>query len=398
MKIVIDATPIGIVTPDKGGVYRYIFQLVDALTRLGGGDRFVLFFNFFRRRHAAAMAETLGRLRLPANFSTCVAKLPPRLWVPLGLPVELSTGCFDVFHNCIDRLPRILLGKGVVTIHDVRYLEADLPPIDPGALNWLHESAEWRTDYDNRMRHLGELRETIGRTVRHADRIITVSEFTKSRLVDRVGVDPGKVAVVYHGVDARYCPQSRARVSEVRARYGLPKRYLVYVGKLDPWKDLPTLFEALRLLRDAAPTLVIAGPLNWYKNYLDMRLHALGLVERVQYTGYVAEQDLPVIYSGAECAVLPSLYEGFGLPVLEAMACGTPVIATRVGAVPEVAAGCVHLVEPRDAPAMAQAIEQTLAAEGSRIAMIERGLARSASFGWERCARETLAQYRGAAA
>lgn len=394
MKIVIDATPIGVITLDKGGVYRYVFQLIDALSRLDSGERFLLFFNFFRRRHATAMAEVLQKLKLPGNFDTCVAKLPPRLSLPLGLPAELSTGRFDVFHSCMDRLPNLLLGKGVVTIHDIRYLEPDPPLVDPQALKWLHESPEWRTDYHNRIRLFGELRSTISRTVDKANRIIAVSRFTKGRLVERLGVHPDKIAVVYHGVDPRYRPQSQARETDVRERYGMPKRYVVYVGKLDPWKDLPTLFEAFAQLREKRVSLVVAGPLNWYKKYLDGRLHALGISERVHYTGYVAEEDLPAIYSAAECAVLPSLYEGFGLPVLEAMACGTLVVATSVGAVPEVAGECARLVSPGDRHAMAHAIDQVLGESRQREAIVKAGLARSAAFDWQKCAQETLAQYR----
>jgi glycosyltransferase involved in cell wall biosynthesis len=394
MRIVIDATPVGVVTPDKGGVYRYIFQLINALARLDTGEDFLLFFNYFSRRHATAMEHTLARLNLPSNFGTRVARLPGRLWVPLGLPVEVSTGRFDVFHNCIDWLPRILLGKGVVTIHDVRYLEPNLPPIDPDSLKWLHESAEWQADYRNRVRHLGELKRTISRTVRKADRIITVSNFTKARLVEKLGVDPGRITVVHHGVDPRYRPQSSSRKAEVRQRYGLPQRYVVYVGKLDPWKDLPTLFEAIARSSERQVDLVMAGPCNWYKNYLDQRLHALGIAQRVRFTGYVAEEDLPAIYSAAECAVLPSLYEGFGLPVLEAMACGTPVVASGVGAVPEVTGECARLVRPGDSRAMTEALDELLAGERQHASMVEAGLARAAMFSWQRCAQETLAQYR----
>ena len=397
MKIVIDATPIGVVTPDKGGVYRYIFQLVDALGRLETDDRFVLFFNFFRRRHAAVMAQIVNRLQLPANFTTCVARVPPGLWMPLGLPAESWTGRFDVFHNCIDRLPRLLFGKGVVTVHDVRYLEGDLPPVALEALEWLRHSPDWQADYRNRMRHLGELERTIASTVARAERIIAVSEFTKQRLVDKLKVAAQKITVIHHGVDPRYRPQSAAKKNEVRGRYRLPPRYVAYVGKLDPWKDLPTLFEALRRMKDKQVALVMTGPLNWYKSYLDQRLDALGLRERVHYTGYVEEDDLPGIYCAAECAVLPSLYEGFGLPLLEAMACGTPVVASRVGAIPEVGAGCVSLVPPQDAGAMSNALDEVLGSNADRETAAAAGLARSAAFDWHRCAIKTLAEYRIAA-
>jgi glycosyltransferase involved in cell wall biosynthesis len=176
----------------------------------------------------------------------------------------------------------------------------------------------------------------------------------------------------------------------------LPADYLLYVGTIEPRKNLPTLLQAYRILLDRmghAPTLVIAGRKGWLHSPVFRRVTELDLGGQVQFTDWIEQADLPALFSGATAFVYPSLYEGFGLPPLEAMACGTPVICSNASALPEVVGEGGLLVDPRDAGALARAMEQVLTDTSLRADLSARGLAQASKFSWERTARETLAVY-----
>jgi glycosyltransferase involved in cell wall biosynthesis len=172
------------------------------------------------------------------------------------------------------------------------------------------------------------------------------------------------------------------------------------VGTLQPRKNLGRLLEAVALLREQAqrgeaPGLVIAGRKGWLYDPVFQQVERLGLEREVVFPGYVPQEDLPALLSGARLFVFPSLYEGFGLPVLEAMACGTPVVCSNVSSLPEVAGDAAFLVDPRDVKGMAEAMNRLLQDEGLRAEVVERGYRRVRQFSWDRCARETLAVLEG---
>ena len=202
------------------------------------------------------------------------------------------------------------------------------------------------------------------------------------------------------GVDARFFPRPEAEVAEVAARLGLGRPYVLYLASNKPHKNLVRLLQAWSLVaadRSIEPCqLVIAG--HWDARFPEAREAArrLGLMERVQFAGEVEERDLPAAYSGARLFVFPSLYEGFGLPVLEAMACGAPVICSNTSSLPEVAGDAAVQVDPLDVQGLAAAMARALADETVRAGLRERGLLRAAEFTWERTARATLAVYRSA--
>jgi glycosyltransferase involved in cell wall biosynthesis len=233
--------------------------------------------------------------------------------------------------------------------------------------------------------------------IRRADAIIAVSKCTKGDLIRYYSVPSEKIKVIYEGVDARFQPVTEPdALARVRAIYGLPERFILYVGTIEPRKNLSTLLEAYKLLREEGleHRLVIVGRKGWlYKGFFQ-RLRELGLEGEVIFPGFVPDGDLPALYSAADLFVFPSLYEGFGLPVLEAMACGTPVIASNSSSLPEVIEDAGIMVDPLDVGALLRAIELILRDERMRREMRARGLEQAAKFSWERAARETLEVYR----
>ena len=198
-------------------------------------------------------------------------------------------------------------------------------------------------------------------------------------------------------------PPAPAAVAGVLERYRIRSPYCLFVGNLEPRKNLARLIEAFALMATRAPAggtapqLVLAGTRAWLYSGILSAVAARGVADRVVFTGYVPPGDLPALYAGAACFVFPSVYEGFGLPVLEAMAAGAPVVASRVGAIPEVAGDAALLVDAAQPAALAEAIEAVLADAGLRARLVERGRARARLFSWEATARRTLAVYEAVA-
>jgi glycosyltransferase involved in cell wall biosynthesis len=231
-----------------------------------------------------------------------------------------------------------------------------------------------------------------------ADMIIAVSECTKRDAMRLYGTPADKIHVVPEGVDARFKRVTHpGRLAHIRATYSLPERFVLCVGTIEPRKNLPVLFEALASRRERNLEmwdLAIVGKPGWLYEPTFRRVTELGLQDRVRFVGYVGDHDLPAIYSAASVLAMPSRYEGFGLPVLEAMACGTPVVCSNMSSLPEVAGGAALLVAPDDVQGWEEAITHVLNDGTLRAGMCERGLAQAARFTWEQAARQTSDLYR----
>ncbi len=216
-------------------------------------------------------------------------------------------------------------------------------------------------------------------------RILTVSEFSRQRLIDFLEVDPSKVVAIPNGVDERFSPAAVNAVPAMRERLGLPERYILFVGSLDPRKNLLGLLRAWNQIsaRLDCPLVICGASSHVFRNAgIDQ------LPERVVLSGYVADLDLPALYAGASLFVYPSLYEGFGLPVIEAMACGTPVVCSSTTSLGEVAGTAACLVDPADSESIADGMLRVTEDEALRSEMRDRGLERAAQFSWDRTARE----------
>jgi glycosyltransferase involved in cell wall biosynthesis len=233
-------------------------------------------------------------------------------------------------------------------------------------------------------------------SVRFADQIIADSEHTQRDIVRLLKIDPARLTVIPLAAGLQYQPIEQAdTLQSVRRKHHLPDRFILFVSTLEPRKGIDTLLEAFARLTPAQPDvkLVITGKRGWYTEPLFAQLDRLQLAPRVQLTDYVPAEDLPALYNCADVLAFPSRYEGFGLTVLEAMACGTPVVCSNSSSLPEVAGDAALRVSPDDAPSLAQALQRVLTDATLRQQMKARGLQQAARFSWSRTAQETLAVY-----
>ncbi len=217
--------------------------------------------------------------------------------------------------------------------------------------------------------------------------MITVSEFSRLRLIDYLQIPPEKIVTIANGVDERFHRPSRATIEQVHLRYDLPRRYVLYIGSLEGRKNLPRLLAAWRQLRGRLEgySLVLCG----VRSHVFRDAGLADLPPDVKLAGYVADEHLPALYAGAVLFVCPSIYEGFGLTVLEAMACGTPVVCSQTTSLPEVAGDAAVLVDPLEVDSIANGLERALTEKALRNELVDRGFARVEGFRWEKTAQRT---------
>jgi glycosyltransferase involved in cell wall biosynthesis len=296
------------------------------------------------------------------------------------LPRILRRHRVDLLHSPHFNLPLIRPCPTVVTLHDVIYLAC--PEDMPSRAGRLYYKA------------------MMSASARLADRIITVSEFSKGDIVRLLGVDPAKIEVVHSGLssDFRPVPDSPVRRSTL-ARYGIDEDYILYTGIYKLRKNHAGLLHAFRALSASGvkAQLVIAGPMNEGERELRRLSTILEVERKVVFTGFVPEADLPSLYSGARVYACPSLYEGFGFTILEAMACGVPVVSSAETSLPEVAGDAALFADPRDPQEFAAALRRAFADEDLRRRLIDKGFANHGRFTWETAACKTLATYDRAA-
>jgi len=228
-----------------------------------------------------------------------------------------------------------------------------------------------------------------------SDRVIAVSESTKRDILKIVRTDEKKVCVIHHGVDAQFQPiTDEEKLARIREKYGLRRKFILFVGVIEPRKNLETLVDAY--LADSLSgefDLVLAGNLGWGYSTLMQKIANARAEDCIRMPGYIADGDLAALYSSATAFVYPSLYEGFGLPVLEAMACGIPVITSSFSSLPEIAGDAAILVDPHDRSALASALRKVLKDDRLRQDLSRRGRQQSQLFSWEQTARKTLKAY-----
>ena len=355
---------------ERAGIGRYARELVRALARLDHDNRYVLFVP--RDAH-----DDLVQFAWPANFSIRSAPLTERylaaLWhrARVPLPVEPFTGKVDVFYSPDFLLPPTRARRKIVTVHDLSYVR--VPECFPAPL-------------------LNYLNAAVPRSVARADLVLADAASTRSDLVDVYSVPLDKIKVLYSGVDTRFGPDVSAdSAARVRAMtHGKP--YLLSVSTIQPRKNYARLVEAFgRIVNGQGAAdliLVIAGGRGWMFDDVFQSIERLGLHDRVLLPDFVADDDLPALYAGARLFVYPSLYEGFGLPVAEAMACGAPVVSSNASSLPEVAGDAALYFDPRDVDAMTGAIRQALDDRALCVDLRARGMAQVRKFSWEQSATE----------
>jgi glycosyltransferase involved in cell wall biosynthesis len=364
MRIGIDAR---LVYYTQAGIGQYITHLVNAFAQIDKQTQFVL----LQSRKDRSAIVTQPNFRRVSLWTPCHHRLEQ--WT---LQLEISPLDVDVLHSP-DFIPPFRCNcKSVITVHDLAFL------LYPHFLT--RESARYYSQIDQ--------------AVRRTDHIIAVSEATKHDLVQRLGVPEGKVTVIYEASAPPYQPLPRDEARRyVQGKYGLDGEYILFVSTIEPRKNVPGLLEAYRQLLDsyrAKATLVLAGGHGWLSDEVFATVKRLDLESQVRFLGRVPTADLPYLYNAARLLVHPSFYEGFGLPPLEAMACGIPVVVSNVSALPEVVGDAGLLVDPNDTSELAVSMYRALTDESLRQEMIQKGFARAACFSWEKTARQTLEVYR----
>ena len=388
MKVVVNAQLLHTGSSYRGaGVSSYCRNLLTAFAAQTGGHELLAFLN---DRNFSCPQGRPG-LNLRYTRWPAAAPLPRVIWEQTVLPLAARAVQADLVHGLVNTLPLATNAPGVVTVHDLSFLR--LPESFP-RLKRLYLAGLSRA------------------SVRKARRVIAVSRQTAADVRAQFGVDSRRVEVVYNGVGAQFRPLPAAEVSDFRQRMGLPSRFLLYVGTLEPRKNLPHLLRAYAdwqansvTGRDVA--LVLAGAKGWHYQEIFDLVAELGLTERgsrapseqgrtVHFPGFVPEQDLCLWYNAAGAFVYPSLFEGFGLPVLEAMASGTPVICSDAPSLQEVAADAALIVPAQDQPALQDAFERLFTEQSLAAQLRHRGIRQAGRFSWERAAAETIDVYEAA--
>jgi glycosyltransferase involved in cell wall biosynthesis len=351
------------------GAGRYTISLVKALTRVDQGHDYVI----YARQHSLPALADLGPNATVVDAGP-LSRARRYAWEQTSLPLDLRRRGAKLLHSPHHTTPFFSPCSRVVTVHDVTFF------LIPERYPWT------RRFYFQAETYL---------STKRARAILVPSHSAASDL--RVVLHPpaGKVHVTYEGVDPAFRPVDAEESARVCARYGLAPGYLFSLGTLEPGKNRSTLLRALRRLRDEGRDLelAVAGQRGWGDEAMDSELGRLGLRENVRLIGYVPDADLPALFSAASIFVFPSLHEGFGLPALEALACGTPVVTSNRSALPEVVGDAALVVDPENDEAIAASIARVLDEPDLAQLLRQTGQERAAAFTWEACAQATLTVY-----
>lgn len=390
MRIGIDYTP---AVWQGAGIGRYTRDLIGEVIRQGGEFQFTLFYAGGGLDAASPYLADLARLGAAyPNVRAVRIPLSPRrltqLWQRLRvpLPVEIFTGRLDLLHAPDFVLPPTR-ARTLLTIHDLSFLvhpECHLPSM------------------------VGYLSSAVPRSLRRADHVLADSQATRQDLIRLLAADPARVDVVYPGVLPRFRPLPPEQTEPVRQRIGLPQRFLFFVSTIEPRKNVVRLLQAYSQLRAIGGAelgdlqLVLAGRRGWLYEEVFATLERLALQPHVRMLDFLDDKDLPAVYNLAQAFVYPSIYEGFGLPALEALACGTPVVTADNSSLPEVVGGsALHahdgaalLVPADDTAAIAQALHRIVSDDALRAQLRAAGPARARMFTWQSAAQHVLNCYR----
>ncbi len=373
MRIGIDASSI---LPEKTGVGYYTVNLLRNLLALDHENQYVIFLNSYTR--SLPDASILKQPNVTIKQFHVPGPLLINLWRYLHAPpIELFLGKLDLFHSASTYVPPQLAGFRIATVYDLYFL---MHPEDCDALGGKY--------------HL----HTLPRRLKHLDRIIAVSNHTKNDLIKLLNIPAEKITVIYGGVDTTTFRLilDKNLLESIREEYCLPNNYILSVSTLEPRKNFEGLLFAYKRLKEILhnpPKLVIVGRQGWKAEHISETVKQLRLKRDVIFAGYVTEEHLPMIYNSALLFFCPSLYEGFGLPVLEAMACGIPVIVSNTSSLREIAKEAGITVDPHNYYEMAEKMKELITTHRLRDQLRDKGLEHVRMFSWELCARKTLALY-----
>ena len=356
----------------RAGVSHYIEQLLQQLARLDRSNRYSIYTT------RGLTGEALG---LPPHIAVHPSFFPtinPRVripWEQFFAPLLMHAIGADLFHGMLNVAPFASPVPTLITVHDLAFIRF------PQTFRSYNRTY---LDFATRI------------SARKAAHIFAVSEHTKREVAGLIGVPEERITVTYDAPREHFRPPETATLEAFRRIKNLPEQFILYVGTLEPRKNIITLLEAYdHILKEGRTIpLVIGGGKGWMYEPVFRRLEELGLQDRVRFAGYLDEEDLPLWYAAASVFVFPSIYEGFGMPPLEAMACGTPVVTSNSSSLPEVVGEAGVMVSPHDAEGFAKAIMRLLDDADLAADLRERGIAQAQRFTWKQAAERTLAVYK----
>ena len=367
MRIGID---ISTLSKQAGGINKYILNLVKHLSLIDSKNEYFLY-----AHKKIGLEPGLEK----ANFVMRESKNTHRvLWMQSELPSALKRDKINVVHSPCYIAPLLSGVPKVLTVHDMT------SSLFPGNFTFKHTLI-----YST----------LVPLSIRKAERIITDSESTRNDLVRITKVPAGKITTIHLGVDKEFFPvKDQEKLRAFREKYSLSGKFILNVGTLEPRKNITRLIQAFGLLKKnnkIEHKLVVAGSKGWLYDEIFDKVNELGLSDDVIFTGFVPDEDLPLLYNCADVFAFPSLYEGFGLPVLEAMACGIPVVASNNSSLTEIsgADAAAVLVDPNSVEAIAEALHKVLSDGSFRQTLVNKGFQRAKLFNWEDTTRKTLAVY-----
>ena len=366
MRIGIDGIPLAGL---KTGVGHYTFEIARGVAREAPSDRFELLSHLPFADGAVSDLPNLSFNKQPVNWAT-------RNWWTVGLPLYLKRARLDLFHGTNYDIPLWGGCPTVLTIHDLSLL------LFPAT---------------HRERSVRRARRRLPVMSRYATIIITPTNAVKSEVCEHLRIPAGKVVVVNEAPRREFKPMPREQASTTVRHLGLDEEFILYVGTIEPRKNIITLVKAFEEVLSSTtlrPQLVIAGEKGWLTDELFTYIESAKLGDRICFTGYLGDNKLRALYSACRVMVYPTLYEGAGLPTLEAMACGAPVITTNTPAVTEMVGDNALLFSPTDFRALARHLVELLTTPAARESLSRAGVDHAARFTWERAARETLEIYR----
>ncbi len=348
----------------EGGVKVYTQNLLPHLFPMNSKNHYVLMYQ---------NPNLIGTYASYPNVDEMALSIPGSIiWDQVAVPWIAKKKKLDVIFNPKFTIPLLSSAKKVFVLHGSEWF------VIPKTFLWYDR---W---YFSKL---------VPLYCRHADKFISVSHTVKNDVVKFTGVDPDKVIPIHNGYDQDrfHVIKDSNHLKAVKQKYQLPNKFILWVGQIYPPKNVGRLLRAFSQIKgEISHQLVIAGEQRWQGKDELRLIRDLGIQDRIHFTGWVSHDDLPVFYNLADLFVLPSLYEGFGIPLLEAMACGCPVLTSRTGTPPEVVGDTGYLVDPLNVDEIAKGIREVLSNLRIREAMVQKGFERVKSFSWEKCARETL--------
>ncbi len=350
---------------EKTGVEWYSYHIIRAMMKKDRKNRYFL---YSREPLQGGLEDR------PGNWESRVLKWPFRLWTQLRLSWEMLINSPDILFISAHAIPFIHPHgpkRTITTLHDIGFER--FPELYSPAERAYHR---WAVKF----------------ALKHVDTAITVSQFSKDEMIRAYGADPEKIKVVHLAYDHesyRVIMDQRA-INNVLHKYNIDRPYLLYVGRLEKKKNTLRLIKAFARLNDKDMKLVLVGKKGFGSEKAEAYIEKEGLKDRVIMPGWVEQDDLPYLLNGARAFIFPSLYEGFGMPILEAMACGCPVLCSNTTALPEVAGDAALLINPCDKKELARGMEMIIEDIELRNMLINRGLQRAKDFSWEKCAEETM--------